>query len=84
MLAERVSPVENEGFGTPLTEREEKVLNGVLQGTTNRKIAEELGVSEGSVKAAVQQLFRESGVRTRSQLVRVALEGHVGTKQKRT
>jgi two-component system, NarL family, nitrate/nitrite response regulator NarL len=31
-------------------------------------------VSESSVKATLQQLFEKTGVRTRSQLVRVALE----------
>jgi two-component system nitrate/nitrite response regulator NarL len=31
-------------------------------------------VSESSVKATLQQLFSKTGVRTRSQLVRIALE----------
>jgi DNA-binding CsgD family transcriptional regulator len=31
-------------------------------------------VSESSVKATLQQLFHKTGVRTRSQLVRIALE----------
>ena len=57
------------------TNREQKVLLGVLGGLTNRKIAGSLGLSEGSVKAAIQQLFSKTGVRKRSQLVRVALEG---------
>lgn len=82
LLAEQVPPPANESFGMPLTEREELVLHGVLEGSTNRKIAEELGGSEGSIKAAIQQLFRKTGVRTRSQLVRVALEGHMPTRQK--
>jgi len=33
-----------------------------------------IGASESSVKATLQQLFSKTGVRTRSQLVRVALE----------
>ncbi len=33
-------------------------------------------ISESSVKAALQQLFDKTGVRTRSQLVRIALEKH--------
>jgi len=33
-----------------------------------------LGVSEPLVKAVLQQLFSKTGVRTRSQLVRIALE----------
>jgi len=32
--------------------------------------------SESSVKAVLQQLFHKAGVRTRSQLVRIALERH--------
>jgi DNA-binding NarL/FixJ family response regulator len=61
-----------------LTEREHKVLLGVLGGFTNRKIGDQIGVSEGSVKASLQQLFSRTGVRTRSQLVRMALEGSLG------
>jgi DNA-binding NarL/FixJ family response regulator len=33
-------------------------------------------ISESSVKAVMQQLFDKTGVRTRSQLVRIALEHH--------
>ena len=62
-----------------LSERERKVLLGILGGLTNRKIGENLGLTEGAVKASVQQLFRKTGVRTRSQLVRAALEGSLGT-----
>ena len=62
-----------------MKDREEKVLLGILGGLSNRKIGDQIGLSEGSVKAVVQQLFYKSGVRTRSQLVRVALEGSLGT-----
>ncbi len=58
-----------------LSEREKFVLRGVVDGLSNRKIGSEIGVSESTIKAALQQLFRKAGVRTRSQLVRVALEG---------
>ena len=58
-----------------LTEREQKVLLGILGGLTNKKIGCKLGISEGRVKASVQQLFGKAGVRTRSRLVREALEG---------
>ena len=57
-----------------LTERERDVLRGVFDGLANKEIADKLGISESSVKAALQQLFQKTGVRTRSQLVRVALE----------
>jgi DNA-binding NarL/FixJ family response regulator len=57
-----------------LTERERQVLTRIFEGLANKEIAEQLGVSESSVKATLQQLFSKTGVRTRSQLVRVALE----------
>jgi DNA-binding NarL/FixJ family response regulator len=62
-----------------LADREQKVLLGILGGLTNRKIGDNLGLSEGSVKASVQQLFSKTGVRKRSQLVRVALEGSLSS-----
>jgi len=45
----------------------------------NRKIGDNMGLTESSVKNVVQQLFRKAGVKTRSQLVRVALEGSLVT-----
>ena len=59
-----------------LTERERDVLQLVFGGLANKEIAGRLGISESSVKAALQQLFAKTGVRTRSQLVRVALENY--------
>jgi two-component system, NarL family, nitrate/nitrite response regulator NarL len=57
-----------------LSERERRVLNFILEGLTNKQIADRLDISESSVKATLQQLFDKAGVRTRSQLVRVAIE----------
>jgi len=57
-----------------LSERERDVLQGVFAGLSNKEIAVKLNISEASVKSALQQLFLKTGVRTRSQLVRVALE----------
>jgi len=56
------------------TERETQVLRGVFEGLSNKEIGARLDISESSVKAALQQLFQKTGVRTRSQLVRIALE----------
>jgi two-component system, NarL family, nitrate/nitrite response regulator NarL len=57
-----------------LTERERQVLSFVFEGLSNKQIADQLQVSETAVKASLQQLFTKTGVRKRSQLVRVALE----------
>lgn len=59
-----------------LTQREQAVLKGVFEGLTNKEIGARLTISESSVKAVLQQLFEKTGVRTRSQLVRIALEKH--------
>lgn len=57
-----------------LTARESAVMRLLLEGCTNKEIGNELHVSESAVKASLQALFAKTGVRTRSQLVRVALE----------
>ncbi len=57
-----------------LSARERAVLRGVVEGLANKEIAAELQISESSVKATLQQIFNKTGVRTRSQLVRVALD----------
>ena len=62
--------------GQSLTPRERSVLNSVFEGLTNKEIAGRLDISESSVKAVLQTLFDKTGVRTRSQLVRIALEKH--------
>jgi two-component system nitrate/nitrite response regulator NarL len=57
-----------------LTERQTQVLRSILDGLTNKEIAARMQASETSVKATIQELFSKAGVRTRSQLVRVAIE----------
>jgi two-component system sensor kinase FixL len=59
---------------TALNSRESEVLRLVVQGLANKEIASRLNVSESAVKNTLQQLFAKTEVRTRSQLVRVALE----------
>jgi DNA-binding NarL/FixJ family response regulator len=62
-----------------LTPREQQVLRGVLEGMSNKEIAAKIGVSLSSVKATLQHLFEKAGVRTRGQLVRIALERSLET-----
>ncbi|WP_348269371.1 response regulator transcription factor [Edaphobacter paludis] len=77
-----VSGVKDRGAETrntrPLTSRQQEVLSGILDGLTNKEIAWNLKVSESSIKAVIQELFQKAGVRTRSQLVRIAIEKHAG------
>jgi two-component system nitrate/nitrite response regulator NarL len=72
-LFQTVTP--GEGDTLPrLTDREVKLLRFLFQGLVNKEIADEMALSESSVKAILRGLFDKLGVRTRSQLVRVALE----------
>lgn len=60
----------------PLTPRQGEVMRGILDGLSNKEIAAAVNASESAVKAVIQELFRKAGVRTRSQLVRIAIEKH--------
>jgi len=55
-------------------DRQRRVLRFVLEGLSNKEIAWRLQISESYVKAILQGLFQKTGVRTRGQLVRVAVE----------
>jgi len=57
-----------------LTDRDKIVLRFIFHGLTNKDIAARLEISEGAVKPSLRQLFGKLGVRTRAQLVKVALE----------
>ena len=82
MLAEQLidqyPQFDDQGPTGVLEDRERNVLLGILGGLTNKKIGANMGLSESSVKNVVQRLFGKAGVKTRSQLVRVALEGSLG------
>jgi len=57
-----------------LNNRELDALRLVVQGLANKEIAAQMEISESAVKNTMQQLFAKTEVRTRGQLVRVALE----------
>jgi PAS domain S-box-containing protein len=59
-----------------LSGRETEVLRFLVQGLANKEIAARMDISESSVKNTIQQLFAKADVRTRAQLVRVALEDY--------
>lgn len=62
------------GSEPPLTERDKTILRLLFEGLGNKEIAARLQISEGAVKSSISQLFQKLSVRTRAQLVKVALE----------
>jgi len=60
--------------GGELNDRDKKVLSFVFEGLSNKEIASRMHTSESAVKRSLRSLFQKNGVRSRSQLVRVALE----------
>jgi DNA-binding NarL/FixJ family response regulator len=76
LLAGKRNRTEMLGRAQPLTARQSEVLRGILDGLANKEIAWKLKTSETSIKAVIQELFQKAGVRTRSQLVRIAIEKH--------
>ena len=61
-----------------LTERELEVLLVLVRGESNRKIAEDLGISAKTVGHHVQRVYRKAGVHSRAGATLWAVEqGHV-------
>ncbi len=57
-----------------LTRRQQQVLDLLVRGHTNKKIAKELNLKEITVKIHLQSVFRKFGVSNRTQAVAMALQ----------
>lgn len=57
-----------------LSKREREIIILISQGRKNREIADGLCISEQTVKSHISRIFRKSNVKTRSQLVPLALK----------
>ena len=53
---------------TPLTQREEQIVRAIARGLMNRQIAEELRISEQTVKNQLTTIYQKLGVQSRVQL----------------
>jgi DNA-binding NarL/FixJ family response regulator len=62
----------------PLTQREFEVLRYLIQGHTNRRIADQLAISYETVKEHVQHIIRKIGVGDRTQAAVWAVRNGVG------
>jgi two-component system nitrate/nitrite response regulator NarL len=57
-----------------LTDREKEVLDLLVDGKSNKQIANTLSIGEITVKIHVRHIYRKMGVKTRAQAVRVVFE----------
>ena len=73
-LEQRSSPAPLPEGGAELTDREHEILVGLARGRTNRQLADDLIVSEATVKSHVSNLLLKLGVRSRVQAVILAYE----------
>lgn len=60
-------------FSSPLSDREQQVLELLVPGNRNRSIAHTLGVAEETVKGHVKRIFEKMGVRDRTEAVTKAI-----------
>ena len=59
--------------GHPLTAREREIQRLITTGMSNKLIARELGISDGTVKIHVKNLMRKLGARSRLQVALLTL-----------
>lgn len=57
-----------------LTERQADVLRAALRGNSNKLIARQLGISDGTVKTHLRAIYQELGTRNRTEAVYMAAE----------
>lgn len=69
---ESVTPKAARADRDDLTSREWEVLEELKQGWSNKQIADNLGISEITVKSHLMHLFRKLGARNRTDAVRIA------------
>jgi two-component system, NarL family, nitrate/nitrite response regulator NarL len=60
-------------FAARLTAREQQMVAGVAAGLTNKEIARDLGLKEGTVKVHLHNVYEKLAVRSRTELVKLAL-----------
>jgi DNA-binding NarL/FixJ family response regulator len=60
-----------------LTDREKDVLQGLVDGLSNKEIADKLFISDKTVKIHVSKIFKKLNVKSRSQVVIYAVQNQV-------
>ena len=59
-----------------LTKREDEVVKLIAEGSTNREVAQQLGLTEHTVSNYLFRIYEKLGISTRVELVLYSLKGH--------
>lgn len=62
-------PQEIKGVELDLTEREKEICSLMVEGLTNRQIADQLYISEGTVKNYISNIYDKTGIHDRVKLI---------------
>lgn len=74
------SETEREKFrDVRFTPRQQQILQGLTDGLSNKEIARDLGIIEGTVKAHIRTMMAKLGVKNRTQLAIVATRLGIGS-----
>jgi DNA-binding NarL/FixJ family response regulator len=68
ILGQRPEKPKNEDWASKLSEREREVAERVAKGASNKEIAEQMGITERTVKAHLTAIFEKLRLRDRLQL----------------
>ncbi|WP_145050099.1 MULTISPECIES: response regulator [Paenibacillus] len=83
ILQEFPAPRSEDVPDNPLTARELEILQWVSAGYTNREIADQLGISEQTVKNHLKNILQKLQLENRVQLTRYALESGIAGRKLR-
>jgi two-component system nitrate/nitrite response regulator NarL len=73
--------VELKSAFSTLTPRERQILRHVAEGKSNKSIARELGISDGTVKLHVKAILRKLNVHSRVEAAVIAVEEDLGVRR---
>jgi two-component system nitrate/nitrite response regulator NarL len=75
-------PDASNGVLDELTPREKEILEHIAEGQSNKVIARELDISDGTVKLHVKSILRKLNVHSRVEAAVMAVEHSIGSKKK--
>ncbi len=76
-LVSELTRAEQENDDVKLTKREKDVLGLLVKGNSNKEMAENMFISEKTVKNHLTSIFRKLGVKDRTQAAVYALKNHI-------